>query len=287
MLHRPFYFGCTDEIEQKINDDSEEFGSELALDETLKQVRKDFVGWTALSEVGEGGEHGNMIQNMVENTTVKTMVKNMTDRILTYVCLFIPLLIGITTFVYAENPPENILKNGDFDDRLNQWHHWTDPSANAAFLTEGRKAEPIIGENVAYINIAKGGNAVGHIQLYQQPFFLEKDTIYTYGLWAKSEKPRNATMRIMHQGVPWNVYTSQIISLTQTWKEFFITFTMPEDDVNSRAGIIMGTDTNDVWIDHIRLYEGEHFQDIEGAEPHAIEPVNKLATKWATLKNQD
>lgn len=213
--------------------------------------------------------------------------ENMINRILTYVNLFASMLLfGFVTFAYAEKPPENILKNGDFNNKLDQWHHWTHASAKAVFLTEGKRAEPIIGENVAYVNIAKGGDAVGHIQLYQQPFFLEKATIYTYGLWAKSEKPRNATMRIMHQGVPWNVYTSQIISLTKEWKEFFITFTMPENDGNSRAGIVMGTDKNDVWVDHIRLYMGEYVQDIEGAEPHPVEPDGKLVTTWAKLKKQ-
>ncbi len=212
----------------------------------------------------------------------------MTDRILTYIHLFVlMLLFGFVTCVYAEKPPENILRNGDFDNKLDQWHHWTHASANATFQTEGKKAEPIAGDNAAYINIAKGGDAVGHIQLYQQPFFLEKDTRYTYSLWAKSEKPRNATMRIMHQGAPWNVYAAEIIHLTEIWKEFFITFTMPEDDANSRAGIIMGTDRNDVWVDHVRLYEGKYVQDIEGAEPHAVEPINKLATTWAKLKNQE
>ena len=94
-------------------------------------------------------------------------------------------------------------------------------------------------------------------------------------------------MRIIHQGAPWNIYILQVISLTEIWKEFFITFIMPENDVNSRAEIIMGTDKNDVWVDHVRLYEGKYVQDIEGAEPHAIEPNGKLATTWATLKNEE
>ena len=205
---------------------------------------------------------------MVENTTVKVMeMENMTNRFLTYINLIVLMLLFVfLTFVHAENPPENILMNGDFDNKLDQWHHWTHASANATFLTEGKRAEPVVGDNVAYVNIAKAGENVGHIQLYQQPFLLDKDTIYTYGLWAKSEKPRNATMRIIHQGAPWNIYIFQVISLTEIWKEYFITFTMPEDDVNSRAGIIMGTDRNDVWVDHVRLYKGKYVQDIEGVE---------------------
>ena len=198
------------------------------------------------------------------------------------ICLF-----GFTTLAYTAKLPENILKNGDFDNGLDQWHHWTHASANAVFQTEGKKAEPVAGENAAYISIAKEGDAVGHIQLYQQPFTLKKDKIYTYSLWAKAEKPRNTTMRIMHQGAPWTIYSSLLMSLTESWSEFFITFTMSVDDANSRAGIVMGTDKTDVWLDHIRLYEGEFVQDIAGVEPHAVEPSNKLATTWAALKNRN
>ena len=196
------------------------------------------------------------------------------------------LLFGLSTLAYSEQLPENILKNGDFDLRLDQWHHWTHESANAVFLTEGKKAEPVVGENAAYISITKEGNAVGNIQFYQQPFTLKKDTIYTYSVWAKAEKPRNTTMRIMHQGIPWNVYTSLVMNVTEIWSEFVITFTMPVDDVNSRAGIIMGTDKTDVWLDHIRLYEGEHVQDVEGVEPQAVQPDAKLATTWSSLKRR-
>ena len=210
---------------------------------------------------------------------------NITKRILTYIYLFVSMLLfGFVTLAYSEKPPENILKNGDFDLSLDGWHHWTHADAAALFQTEGKKAEPIFGKKVAYIKINKAGNALGHIQLYQQPFTLAEDLTYTYSLWAKSEKPRNVTMRIMHQGAPWNVYSGRSISLSETWKEFFITFEMPVDDVSSRAGIIMGIEKVDVWLDHIRLYEGEFVSDIEGAEPHAVEPLGKLTMAWAALK---
>lgn len=212
---------------------------------------------------------------------------NTNKDILTFSLFFILFgLLGISTVASAENPPENILKNGDFDNQLDQWHHWTHENANANFLTGGRKAAPIIGKNTAYININDAGDALWHIQFYQQPFTLEKDKTYTYNLWAKSEKPRNLTMRILHQGDPWNEYAKKTINLTELWTEFFITFKMTADDANTRAGMIMGGQKVDVWFDHIRLYEGEHFQDIEGVEPHSVNPDSKLATTWASLKNQ-
>ena len=209
---------------------------------------------------------------------------NVTKGILTYIYLLVSiLLVGFATLAYAEKPPENILKNGDFDLSLEGWHHWTHADAAALFQTEGKKAEPVVGKKVAYVKISKAGE-LWHIQFYQQPFTLEKGTTYTYSLWAKSEKPRNITMRIIHQGAPWTVYSGKSIRLSEDWKEFFITFEMPADDVSSRAGIIMGAEKVDVWLDHIRLYEGEYIADIEGAEPQAVEPSDKLATTWATLK---
>ena len=205
---------------------------------------------------------------------------NTTKSVWVYIliCVF-----GLAMIAHAAKLPENILKNGDFDLNLEGWHHWTHADAAALFQTEGKKAEPVVGKKVAYVKISKAG-ALWHIQLYQQPFTLEKGTTYTYSLWAKSEKPRSVVMRILHQGAPWNEYARQTINLSEEWKEFFITFKMPADDVNSRAGIIMGAEKVDIWLDHIRVYEGEYVADIEGAEPQAIEPLDKLATTWAALK---
>ena len=202
---------------------------------------------------------------------------------LIYLFLLIELL-GFTTLAYTAKPPENILKNADFDLNLEGWHHWAHETATALFQTEGKKAEPIVGKKVAYIKISKAGNAVWHVQFYQQPFTLEKGTTYTYSLWAKSETPRTVRMRILHQGDPWNEYANKQINLSEAWKEFFVTFKMPADDVSSRADIIMGAQKTDVWIDHIRVYEGEFVNDIEGAEPQVVEPADKLATTWAALK---
>ena len=226
-----------------------------------------------------------MTQNRTVNTTEKAKMNTTHGTLIfIYLCLLIGLF-GCTTHAYAEKFPENILRNGDFDLNLEGWHHWTHADAAALFQSEGKKAEPVVGKKVAYIKISKAGNAVWHVQFYQQPFTLEKGTTYTYSLWAKSEKPRTVVMRILHQGDPWNEYARQTINLSETWKEFFITFKMPADDISSRAGIIMGGQKVDVWLDHIRLYEGEFVSDIEGAKPQSVEPTNKLATTWATLKD--
>ena len=88
-----------------------------------------------------------------------------------FLFILIMLLLPVT-WVPADNPPLNILQNGDFDRNLEQWSHWTDANATATFQTEGKKAKPIAGKKVAYIKISKAGNADWHTQFYQQPFAL-------------------------------------------------------------------------------------------------------------------
>lgn len=226
-----------------------------------------------------------MEKNVVSMT--EKAKRNTTNRVLICIsCLVILMeLFSLAILIYAAKPPENILKNGDFDLNLEGWHHWTHAEATALFQTEGKKAEPIVGKKAVYIKISKAGGAIWHIQFYQQPFTLEKGTTYTYNLWAKSEKPRTVVMRILHQGAPWNEYARQTINLSEAWKEFFITFKMTVDDVNSRAGIIMGGQKVDVWLDHIRLYEGEFVSDIEDGQPQAVDPSDKLTTTWAALRS--
>lgn len=197
-----------------------------------------------------------------------------------WICVAVIGVLGGTMIAAAEKLPENILLNGDFDLNLEAWHHWTHESAGALFETEGNKAEPIAGKKAAYVKISKAGDALWHIQLYQQPFTLEKGITYTYSLWAKSEAPRGVRMRILHQGDPWTEYAVKAINLSEEWQEFFITFDMPVDDVSSRAGIIMGSEKVDVWFDHIQLYEGEFV----GEGPQPVEPTGKLAITWAALK---
>ena len=198
------------------------------------------------------------------------------------------LLFGFVTLAYtARSHPKISSKMAISTSALKDGTIGRMPMPLLFFKPKAKKRNPIAGKNAAYIKISKVGGALGHIQLYQQPFTLEKGTTYTYNLWSKSEKPRNVTMRIMHQGAPWNVYAAKSINLSEDWKEFFITFEMPVDDVSSRAGVIMGTEKVDVWLDHIRLYEGEYVSDIEGAEPQAVEPSGKVTITWAELKSED
>jgi len=211
----------------------------------------------------------------------KNSLKSLHPFLLVLIMLLLPMMR-----VLADDPPLNILQNGDFDRNLEQWSHWTDASATATFQTDGKKAKPIAGKKVAYIKISKAGNAAWHIQFYQQPFALTKGKTYTFSLWSKSEKPRTITMRILHQGAPWNEYARLKVNLTAEWQSFFVTFKMPADDPNSRAGVIMGGVKADVWLDHMRVSEGEFVDDLQKGKPRAVEAKHKLTANWGKIKTQ-
>ena len=202
-----------------------------------------------------------------------------------FLFILIMLLLPVTR-VPADAPPLNILQTGDFARNLEQWSHWTDASAAVTFQTEGKKAKPIVGKKVAYIKISKAGNAAWHIQFYQQPFALTKGKTYTFSLWSKSEKPRTVTMRILHQGAPWNEYARLKVNLTAEWQSFFVAFKMPADDPNSRAGVIMGGVKADVWLDHMRVSEGEFVDDLQKGKPRAVGAKHKLTANWGKIKTQ-
>lgn len=65
----------------------------------------------------------------------------------------------------------------------------------------------------------------------------------------------------------------------ERWDEYFVTFT-PEKDYPDTAffGIWIAQETGEVWIDGLRLSEGEY------QAAAAVEPAAKAATTWGGLK---
>jgi len=58
----------------------------------------------------------------------KNSLKPLHPFLLVLIMLLLPMMR-----VLADNPPLNILQNGDFDRNLEQWSHWTDASAAVTF----------------------------------------------------------------------------------------------------------------------------------------------------------
>lgn len=197
-----------------------------------------------------------------------------------FIWLFV--LICLTQASHAIRIPENILENGDFELGAVAWHFWTHDDADATFHIEDNHDTAYFGEKVLHVKINKAGNQLFHIQLYQFPFTLHKWETYTYSLWAKSDKIRDVSMRVIHQGIPWNVYAEKRITLSPQWNEYFITFEMTLGiDRDARVDVMMGLETVDVWFDKIQLYEGEYVRD-----PLPVKPIKKISLTWSSLKSE-
>lgn len=205
-----------------------------------------------------------------------------------YSRLCLTLLILLTYSIAQAQEPENLILNGDFEAQFASWQFWTEGGAAAERFIESKKVEPVDGESVAYVKIdAKGAGGGGNqVQFYQGPFTLKKGKKYTACAWMMGgEGGEQVTMHVLKHVDPWTGYGSKAITLGAEWNEFSFTFTQPADEPSTRIDLFLGTAEGDIWIDHVRLYEGEYFDDEIREKPDkSVELQNKLPSIWGKIK---
>lgn len=190
------------------------------------------------------------------------------------------------SFAIGEEELVNIVQNPSFENEFQAWSFWTEGGAVAVQLIDSKKEEPIEGRNVAYVEIDNGGTGKNHIQFYQGGLTLKAGKKYTLCVWAKSDGDRPVELCVQHHVNPWTSYTRKQVTFTDSWNEYTVTFDQPEDDTNARVNIYLGLSDIDVWIDHVRLYEGEYFDDEIRGKPEE-QPVisqDRLIATWGKLK---
>ncbi len=201
-------------------------------------------------------------------------------------CLFLLILL-ICTIVQAQEP-ENIILNGDFETQFTSWLFWTEGGAVAERFIENKNVEPVDGESVAYVRIDNKGAGGGgnQVQFYQGPFVLKKGKKYTTCAWMMGgEGGEQVSMLVLKHVDPWTNYGSKAITLGTEWSEFSFTFTQPADEPSTRIDLFLGTAEGDIWIDHVRLYEGDYFDDgIREKPDKSVEPQSKLSVTWGKIK---
>lgn len=190
-------------------------------------------------------------------------------------------------FGICADPPENIVMNGDFESLTQNWDFWTEPDAIAEWHVLNKKVDPIDGDNVAYVKVTKGGAAWNCIQFYQGGLTLNIKK-YTLCVWGKSNVDRRPVfLAVHHHEDPWTMYGSINIALETSWKEYTLTFNQPVADNNARVNIGLGGSMGDVWVDHVRLYEGVYFNDeVRKPSKQAVGLQGKLTTTWGNIKAQ-
>ena len=205
-------------------------------------------------------------------------------------CFLSLLLILLACFLaYAQDEElENIIQNGDFEAQFQNWLFWTQDGAVADRFIDSKEIEPIDGRSVAYVKIeAQGAGGTGNqVQFYQGPFVLKEGRKYTLSVWMMGgEGGEQVSILVLKHENPWTNYVSKPITLKNEWDEYNLTFTQPVDDDMGRVDFFLGTTEGDIWIDHVRLYEGEYFNDgVRELPGQPVEPQSKLPITWGTIR---
>jgi hypothetical protein len=199
------------------------------------------------------------------------------------------LIVLICPVAQAQDEePENIIQNGDFEAQFQNWLFWTQDGAGAERIIDSKKVEPVDGKSVAYVRIDnQGAGGTGNqVQFYQGPFPLKKSRKYTLSVWMMGgEGGEQVSLLVIKHENPWTTYGDMPVTLKKEWDEYNLTFTQPVDDAIGRIDFFLGTTEGDIWIDHVRLYEGEYFDDgIKELPEQTVEPQVKLPTTWGKTK---
>jgi len=200
------------------------------------------------------------------------------------------LLILIICSIVQAQDPENIINNGDFEAQFDAWLFWTQDGAVAERFIENKKVEPVDGESVAYVKIDNqgAGGTNNQVQFYQGPFVIKKDKKYTVSAWVMGGKGgEQISISVLKHADPWTGYGSKAITLGMQWDEYSFTFTQAVDEPNTRLDFFLGTAKGNIWIDHVRLYEGEYFDDGVKKRPgKSVDTQSKLSTTWGKIKGK-
>jgi hypothetical protein len=201
--------------------------------------------------------------------------------------LFLVFLCFVVTFtVNAQDAPENLLQNSDFENvGTAPWTMWVEDATAQAVMSIDKK-EQIDGDFSLLIDVKKKGGGK-RVELHQNPLTLKKGLKITYAMWAKVIKDdvRSARLVCNHRADPWTGYTSKNIVITEEWTEFWSTFTMPDTDALAGIYVEMVDVPGQVWFDHFRLYEGDYIKEELGGKPKAVDHKGKSAYTWGELKS--
>ena len=140
-----------------------------------------------------------------------------------YFVLPVFILLACVTVWAADEEPENIIRNGDFEAQFQDWSFWTEGGAVAMRLIDSKEVEPIDGDSVAYVDIDKKSTGGNHIQFFQGTFPLKKDEKYTLSVWMMGgEGGEPVELKVIRHENPWTTYAAKTIALKQEWSEYII-----------------------------------------------------------------
>jgi len=80
---------------------------------------------------------------------------------------------------------------------------------------------------------------------------------------------------------PWTAYGSQVMIMTESWEQYYITTPAMTDTVNpATVTFHIAFDAGEFYVDDVQFYEGEF---VPGT-PSAVKSEDKLASTWGQIR---
>jgi hypothetical protein len=184
---------------------------------------------------------------------------------------------------------ENLAPNPSFeddevildDDAWESWATWGDGDGigSEVFFDE----EEFV-DGSRSLRVEPIGTVNWHFIVLNLPIPVDDGDPYTASFWVKGEKTRPLTVKFKatDNSVDWDE-TDFIVS--DVWEEYHLTGVTLSDEVKVEFFCSAGNKVV-LWLDFLNVYAGEF---VEGVEPsvasQAVDPLGKLATTWAAVKN--
>lgn len=201
------------------------------------------------------------------------------------------MLLLFSASVLAADP-ENLLLNGHFEDGIENWE---------ILLAGGGQMEAIMddsdsvkGSQCVYLDLIQLGGSAGfwEIKLGQVVLgLIEQGQMYTLSVWAKADEGARQIrphLRIGAGGAsPFDSTHAQTFDIITEWAEYSHSFSAGGEP-DGLVDIALGTTLGNLWMDNIRLYEGQYAEDPDLGRTQggkAVDRIGKLATKWGEIRS--
>ncbi len=169
------------------------------------------------------------------------------------------LLVGgagtyVATAVWEKSSAPNLLRNGRFDQGLEEWAGYVDPKsgAQASFSEEmvpGRRGR------VAKISVSRSSfNFYDCVELSQGPFPVQAGHRYAVSFRARSNVRQPLRVKVIGFREPWPFYGFRVITeVTPQWGKYRLTgyaiVTGPEAKFMFQCGALAGS----IWLDDVKF----------------------------------
>jgi len=202
-------------------------------------------------------------------------------KIWLFVNIWISLfLVSVTYGVEGEN----IVRNPSFEDGVDQWQLLVTAPAAAVWEAED---EGVAGQ-CAHISVTNVSGTDWHIEIHQSGQPLEAGQEYTFNVWGKTADVPNRPIGPGLEGIGGAGDWWETFIITEEWQEFSRTWVQAVAG-SSTVHFALGQVKGEIWLDHIRLYEGVYVEaDLEDfKQDQAVELRDKLAITWGGIKAID